>query len=520
MSDTKRPGRSLTQRTITGMVWTAWGKAAYTGLQLGVLAVMARLLTPADFGVVSAALVVIGFSTVFSQLGFGPALVQRQELEPRHLDTAFIGSVVFGAVLGALVWLAAPDAARLLKIEGVQPVLRVLAWVFPLQGLGVAAESLLRRDLRFLWLANLDVVAYAIGYGVVGITLALAGWGVWALVAGQITQGLVRTGALLSTRPPRLRPVFELRAFRELVYFGGGFTVARAANYVAVQGDNIVVGRFLGPQALGFYGRAYSLMSAPAYAFGTVLDQVLFPAMAKVQHDPQRLAMAYRRGVSLIALLVLAPSAMLILLAPEFITILLGSRWTPAVASFQILAIGMLFRTSYKMSDSLARSTGAVYRRAWRQILYAALVVLGAWIGQHWGIAGVAWGALAALTVNFFVMADLSMDVAQLTWASFWQAHLPAVRLTLVSFPVVWATTTLLRSMGAPPLAVLAVAGSVGAATVLALGLWAPHRFLGSEGLWVLDALRGLLPHWLSGNRAPPVAQPPAYRPATAREAP
>ena len=164
----------------------------------------------------------------------------------------------------------------------------MLAWVFPLQGLGVAAESLLRRELRFQWLANLDVSAYAIGYGLVGIALALAGWGVWALVAGQITQGLLRTGVLLIYRRPSLRQPFDLRAFRDLVYFGGGFTVARAANYVAVQGDNLVVGRFLGPQALGFYGRAYSLMSAPAYSFGNVLDQVLFPAMAKVQHDPQR----------------------------------------------------------------------------------------------------------------------------------------------------------------------------------------------------------------------------------------
>jgi len=511
--------RTLTQRTITGMAWTAWGKAAYAGLQLGVLAVMARLLAPADFGVVSAALVVIGFSTVFSQLGFGPALVQRPELEPRHLDTAFSASVLFGALLGAIIWLGAPSAAALLRIEGVSPVLRVLAWVFPLQGLGVAAESLLRRELRFQWLANLDVSAYAIGYGLVGIALALAGWGVWALVAGQIAQGLVRTGVLLFHRPPRLRPTFDLRAFRELLYFGGGFTVAKAANYLAVQGDNLVVGRFLGPQALGFYGRAYSLMSAPAYGFGTVLDVVLFPAMAKVQHDPKRLAMAYRRGVSLIALLVLAPSAALLLLGPEFIAVVLGSRWAPAVAPFQILTIGMLFRTSYKMSDSLARSTGAVYRRAWRQILYAALVLLGAWIGQHWGISGVAWGALAALAVNFFVMAELSLSVTGMTWGALWQAHVPAVRLTIASFPIVLVTTLVLRHFAVPHLAVLGVAAGVAAASTLALCVRWPHLFLGSEGLWILEALRGLRPRRRDAG-ARSRADGPLYQAARAEDAP
>ena len=108
-----------------------------------------------------------------------------------------------------------------------------------------------------------------------------------------------------------------------------------------------------------------------------------------------RLAAAYLRAVALIALLVLPLSAALILLAPEVVRVALGPRWGLAVAPFQILGIGMLFRTSYKMSDSIARSTGAVYRRAWRQVIYAALVVVGAWVGQHWGIAGVAWGALA-----------------------------------------------------------------------------------------------------------------------------
>jgi O-antigen/teichoic acid export membrane protein len=487
-------GHGLTRRTITGMLWAAWGKGAQTGLQLLVLAVMARLVSATDFGVVSAALVVIGLSGIFSQLGFGPALVQRPELEQRHLDTAFTSSVLFGLLLGSIIWIGAPAAAEFLRIDAVRPVLRTMAWVFPLQGLGVMADSLLRRDLHFRWLATLDVVAYGLGYGVVGIGLGLAGLGVWALVSGYMAQTLVRSVVLLVKRPPRWRNRFDGEAFQELLYFGGGFTVARVANYLAVQGDNLVVGRFLGPQALGFYGRAYTLMSAPAYAFGTVLDQVLFPAMAKVQHHPERLAAAYRRGVALIALLTLAPSAALILLAPELISVVLGPRWAPTVAPFQILAIGMLFRTSYKMSDSIARSTGAVYRRAWRQIIYAALVVLGAWIGQHWGIAGVAWGALAALTVNFFMMAELSLSVAGIDWATFWRAHVPAVWLTIGSFPFVWASAAVLRRWDLPPLGVLGITTVVACAVVLLLCVRAPNLFLGPDGRWVLEALRGMLP--------------------------
>lgn len=485
--------RALTQRTLAGMLWMGYGKAAFAILQLVVLAVLARLVAPVDFGVISAALVVIGFSAIVSQLGLGPAIVQRPELEPRHLDTAFTASMLLGLALGGIIWAVAPLAADFMHLDGLTPVLRALAWVFPLNGLGTVASGLLSRELRFSWLANLDVVSYGIGYGAVGITTALLGWGVWALVAGQLGQALVRNAMLLKQHPPRLPPKLERAALQDLVYFGGGFTIAKLANYAALYGDNVVTGRFLGAEALGYYGRAYSLMSAPAYGFGAVLDAVLFPAMARVQDDPLRLAAAYRRGVALIAIVVLAPSATIILLAPEVIHVVLGNRWTAVIVPFQILGIGMLFRTSYKMSDSIARSTGAVYRRAWRQVLYAGLVVLGAWIGQRWGVSGVAWGALGALAVNFFLMAELSLDVAQITWREFWAAHRPAVLLTVCSFPVVWGATQLVRDLDAPPIAVILVAGVLQLLVCGVLIARLPQLFLGKDGQWMMDTLRGFL---------------------------
>ncbi len=489
------------------------GKAIYTLLQLGVLAVLGRLITPADFGVVSAALVVIGLSTIVSNLGLGPAIVQRPQLEQRHLDTAFTASLILGAVLGGIIWLTAPLAAAFMHMEGVTPVLRALAWVFPLNALGTVSSSLLTRDLEFSWLAARDVITYGLGYGVVGIGAALLGWGAWALVAGQIAQAVLKSAVLLARHPPSRRLYIERQAFKDLAYFGGGFTVARLANYVAVYGDNVVTGRFLGPAALGYYGRAYSLMSAPAYAFGTVLDAVLFPAMAKVQNDPRRLAAAYRRGVALIALLVLPASAPIILLAPEVIRVALGPHWGAAVAPFQVLGIGMLFRTSYKMSDSIARSTGAVYRRAWRQILYAGLVVIGAWIGQHWGIVGVSWGALVALTINFVVMAELSIDVAQLTWGEFWDAHRPAVLLAIGSFPLVWAVVAATRALALPSLAILALTG---ATFLLVSGLlvWRlPASFLGRDGQWMMETMRSFLSRPARASAAR-VQSEPAVAPA------
>ena len=515
MTGAKKP--SLTHHTVAGIFWLSYGKAAFFILQLVVIGVLARLVTPAAFGVVNAALIVTGFSAIVSQLGLGPALVQRPSLDRRHIDTAYTFSFLFGLSLGAILWFGAPVAADFLRMPDVTPVLRALSWVFPLNGLQTVGQSLLSRDLHFSWLANLDVISYGIGFGVIGIVTAFLGWGVWSLVAAQIGQSLGRTVVLLWKHPPRVRFIFDRPAFLDLAYFGGGFTIARVANYIAVNGDNFIVGRFLGAAPLGYYGRAYSLMSAPAYAFGTVLDQVLFPAMAKVQDDLKRLAAAYRRGVALIALLVLPASAAIIYLAPEVIRIALGPKWGPAVVPFQVLGIGMLFRTSYKMSDSISRSTGAVYRRAWRQLIYGGLVVLGAWIGTHWGIVGVSWGALSALSVNFFLMAALGQQVAGLSWRDFWKAHEPAVLLTVASFPLVWGATTFLRGQAVPALVTLIVGGIIltGACALL---IWRfPRVFLGADGQWMADTMRGFLRKIRKSDGRPKLGG--AYEPSAAKDA-
>ena len=484
-----RRAGSLTDRTIGGLLWMLWGKGAHALFHLGILAVLARLLTPADFGVVSAALVVIGFSLIFSQIGLGPALVQRPVLEQRHLDTAFVATMVFAALLGVSIAAGAPLVAGFFRSEALTPVLRWLALIFPLQGLALVAESTAKRDLRFRWLANSDVVTYALGYGVVGITLALLGFGLWALVVAEIAKVSMRAIVLIAGQRVRPRVAWDRAAWRELMYFSGGFTIARVANYLAGQGDNLVVGRALGPVALGIYGRAYQLMAAPATGLGGMLDSVLFPAMAKVQDDKVRLAGAYRRGVAMLAMVVMPLSAISYLIAPEIIRVALGPSWDAAVLPFRVLAVGMLFRTSYKLSDSLSRATGSVYRRAWRQIVYAALVIGGAMAGQRWGIGGVAVAVVGALAVNFGLMAQLSLQLTGMTWREFGRAHVPGLALAVVCTPAALGAVYALRPIAPAAVVAIGVFGAAGAAALLFIRV-APGPFLGPDGAWMVETLR------------------------------
>lgn len=484
----------LTGRALSGLLWTFSGTGVQAVAQLLVLMALGRLVTPAEFGIMGAATVVIALSQVVSQIGVGPAIVQRRELEPVHVRVAVTLSATLGVLLGVIVWLGAPAIAAFYRMPAMEPVLRVVALLFPLDGLSTVSRSLLTRELRFRLFVALELIAYIVGYACVGVFLAWQGYGVWALAIASVSQATLTTLALyLATRHP-IRPSFNLRASRELLSFGFGHSLAQIGVVLSQQGDNLVVGRWLGPAALGIYGRAYTLMVMPATAFGRIVNRVLFPVMAKVQDDPARLGAAYERAVAIVALVSLPVSAFLWVVAPEFIPLVLGPAWTGVVQPFRLFSISLLFRMSSRISDALTKAAGAVYGRALRQGIYAALVFGGAIVGQRWGVGGVAVAVSIAMGLNFLSMAALARSVTGLSWSRFARAHAPGALLATLIAVAVGLVVHGARSAGLDDIPLL-IAAACTAAAVTGAALWLRGgMFLGPHGTWasqrVLDLVR------------------------------
>lgn len=494
---------SFAHKAIGGLLWTSYGQGAQAVLQVVVLATLARLLVPEDFGIVAAALVVTRFSEIFSQLGVGAAIVQQPDLEERHIETGFGISVLLGFVCAAAVLALAEPLDGFFRIEGLAPYIRALAITFPILGVSTVASGLLRRNLRFRDLARIQVLSYCLGYAVVGIGLGFLGFGAWALVGATIAEAVITAFLKLAAQPHSKRLRFRTDAARELLYFGAGHSSNRIANFFALQGDYLIIGRFLGATPLGLYERAYRVMNVPAKVLGSVLERVLFPSMASIQEDTTRLRDAYRKSVAFVALTVLPVSAFSILVAPELIRVALGPGWSEAVVPFQILTLGMYFRTAYKVGNAVARATGAVYRGAWRQAVYAILVVAGALVGQRWGVNGVAVGVLFALVGIFLLNAHLGAILTRLTWSEFGRLHLPATGIALLLGVQTWGVVTLMRAAEAGAFFVLAGATLAGGVTLLVLALRAPERALGPDGAWMLRTFREYveghvtLPRWV-----------------------
>jgi O-antigen/teichoic acid export membrane protein len=468
------------------MLWTFGGTGVQGLVQLLVVMALGRLLTPAEFGVMGAAVVIIALSQIVSQVGVGPAIVQRRELDRTHVRVAFTISGILGFVLGAGVWLAAPALAAFYRIPAVEPVLRGLAILFPIDGLNTVGDSLLTRQLRFRLFVALDVGSYVLGYACIGVVLAWRGFGVWALVAANLSQVTLRTIAMyVATRHP-VRPSLNLQASRDLLSFGLGHSMAQVGTVLSQQGDNLVVGRWLGPAALGVYGRAYGLMVMPASVFGRIVNRVLFPVMAQVQDEPDRLAAAYERALAIVALVSLPVSAFHWVVAPEFIPVLLGPKWAGVVLPFRLFTFSLLFRMSSRISDACTKAAGAVYSRALLQGVFAVMVLVGAFIGQRWGVGGVAIAVSVAMCINWLSMAALGRSVTGLSWPRFVRAQAPGALFSLVVGGAVAITVQAARTAHLGKVPILIAAGVTAGAVTYVVSRFRSRLLLGSHGIWAV----------------------------------
>jgi PST family polysaccharide transporter len=404
----------MARTVFGGMSWSLVGAVGQALLQMLALVVLARLISVEQFGLAVAASVIMSFVVLLGQLGIGPALVQIRTLNRTDIATAFHLATAFGVVLAAIMIVGAPVLGPLVGLPAHSSFLPLLSIAVILGGLSAVAMSLLQRDMRFRELAVVGLVSYGVGYFGTALVLAQAGAGAVSLIWGQIVQALLQAvGFSFYVRPDvRLSSLAQMRASsRRLLGFGTGYSLARIGNWVGLNGDNLVVSSVLGPSALGVYSRSYQLLVQPANLIGTVADKVLFPSFARMQDDGGRLARAYVLVNSLVAIVTVPVSLLLCVLAPEVVDVLLGARWSGVTLPLQIFAVVLLPRTAYKISGSLMRATGDVFRGAWRQWLYALEVVAGCWVGSHWGVVGVAAGASVAIVLHFFTMLVFSARV-------------------------------------------------------------------------------------------------------------
>lgn len=473
---------SLTSRTVNSTFWQSSAVAFQAVVQLMVVAVLARLLEPADFGLIAVANLVIGFAGMFTQFGFSQAIIQKKILTSIDIRVAFSLSLTTAFAMMISLLLTAPIFARFFRNPGVVPVLQVLSFSFLFANLGIVAESLLVRELAFKKLFWVSLLSYTVGYALVGISLAMLGYGVWALVSAALAVRLMRSIILIWVQSHPKRPSFKRRELHELLRYGGGITLSAQLKYVANNGDYFVIGRWLGPAALGIYQQAFNIVVTFSRYLGDVLEKVLFATASRIQGESDRLARSYSLSLSLVNFLLLPISVIIIVLAPEMVWVYLGPKWMEAVLPTQILAVGLMFRNQSRISDAFVNAMGTVYKTAARKAVFATVVVLGSLIGQQWGIVGVAVAVTFAMILDYLLVLELGIRLTKVGWKQYMVDMLPGIAMSGIVLVVTFSIATFLRSLNAGPFWVLIgslLATLLVVATVV--GLFPP--VLGATGL-------------------------------------
>jgi O-antigen/teichoic acid export membrane protein len=467
--------QSLSARTLRGVQWATLSTLITAVLQVGYTAVMARLLSPQAFGLVAMAGVVLRFGSYFAEMGLGHALVQRPELQPTDIRATFTASLLLSATFTALAWLLAPLAVFFLANDAVIPLVRGMALGFFFTGLGMTATSLLRRELRFKSLAIIEVVSYVLGYGGVGISMALSGGGVWSLVAAGLAQQLLLSLLTYSVVRHPIRPVLTWAPYAPLLGYGSRVSFITFLEFLSGNLDTLLIGRLLGPGALGIYSRAYQLLYLPTYYLTHSLARVVFPALSQIQAQLARLRQVYLSSTTLVAWLVLPLCAGMAVAAPELVKTMLGTRWGAAVPVLQLLCLAIPLTMTTMFAGIVCDACAYLQRKLVLNLQY--LTVLAALLyGLHgYGLLGIAAAIVLGETVRTLMYMRLMHLDLDLPYRELLRMYGPGLRLALLVGGSIALASAPLRAAQAPLLATLLLQMLVGA-VVLAAGTlrWPP----------------------------------------------
>lgn len=399
---TARPMPSMSRQIRKGLGSMAMQVAATKATGFAVKLILARLLVPEMFGLVAMVTVVIGFLAIFADLGLKDALIQRRREPSSSLryDSAFWFLAVFGLIMAAVVWLAGvPFIIWFYDEPRLAPIAMALAFSLWLGTLTTIPRVRLTRLMKFRQIVRADVMAMLAG-AASAIALALAGAGLWSLVAQSMTTSAMMLVLLWRTTRWRPRRRFHLASLRDVVGFSGHILANSVLYYMRKNMDVIIVGYLLGATALGVYGLAFALTETLRMQLYSVVNKVMFPAYSRMQDDPAAMKPYYLATIRYMALVTWPLSTLLILFADPLIPVLFGEVWVEAVRPVQILAVAsMVFALSGTPAEVL-KGLGKARLLFWLSMIHTFFialpsVVIGAWF---FGIEGAAWGVLVQYT--------------------------------------------------------------------------------------------------------------------------
>jgi len=440
---------STKEQMATSFSWNTLTVVLQVVIQLAYTGLLARLVEKDSFMLMGIVLGIMGFAEIFSQVGVGPALIQRKEVHQQHINGAFYIAVILGLGFTLLFLGFAPVIANFYELPELKPIIQVVCTSFIISAIAVVPRSMMMKHMRFKTMFKASMISIVGGNLVVGLTLAYLQWDVWAYVWALFAQNMLMTLALWYYEPVRVSLQWEWKYTRELVRYGAGSTLFNALNYLATKLDVLLVPRALraGQNELSvvqrnmasYFERASYAMTQPITIMGKLSDSVLFSGMSRMQDDRERLQKTVTLATSMLGVILIPSSIYMLFFADELITLWLGMDYLETASILKVLFLAVVFRSMSKLGDSLLRAKDAVYQGSLFKAIYVLLIAAGIWWGRAYGMQGVALGIVLATIIHYLMNMFMTTRLIQLGWWELLKAWIPGLILGAICLLSSWS---------------------------------------------------------------------------------
>lgn len=441
---------NIKQSAVRGAAWTGFGQVARYSIATVTTIALARLIPPADFGVFAIIMAVTQFAQLFADFGVGAAVIQQRETSERALSTCFWVNLAIGAGCGLLLIVAAPFATDFFTAPALGQLALGAAANVVLCSIMVVPQSLLAREFRFRENTLIQLVAGITG-SVAAVTSALMGLGVWSLLIQPIVGSIVSAALIFRYCGWKPRALFAYDDVKGIMAFSYNLLGSNVISYIGRNIHNFILGKGLGPAALGHYNMAQTITYFPIGQISAVIVRVLFPALSRLQDDLPRFRAGYLSAVSAIALGTFPITTGIFAVADDFVAVVFGPEWLAMTPVVKLVTWVSMLQSVGTTAGTILLSTGNSRALFFNSSWSAAASAIGLLIGANWGLYGVSIAFTIVNVITYSVLIRAALRQVQLPFRDYCMTLARPLAAALGMTVVVCVTAMALSGIGALP---------------------------------------------------------------------
>lgn len=392
----------LKSKTIHGLSWSFLESIGLRGVQFAFGIALARLLIPEQFGLIAMLTFFMAVAQSFLDSGFGAALIQKRDATQTDICSVFYFNIVVGLAAAGLLCLVAPWIAIFYNQPILTPLIRLLSLTLVINSIGLIQNTILTRQINFKTLTKVSLIASLLS-GIIGVTMAVAGFGVWSLAVQQVSSTFFRTVFLWFLNAWRPALIFSLKSLREMFSFGSRLLASGLLNQIF---DNIyllAIGKLFSATDLGFFTSAKTLQELPSQTLSRIVDRVTFPVFSIIQDDPARLKKALKKALTFLVFINFPIMIGLVAIARPLVLVLLSEKWAESIPYLQLLSFLGLLYPLHVINLNLLQGLGRSELFLRLEVIKKVLIIVNIALTWRWGISAMIYGMIATSVFSYYL---------------------------------------------------------------------------------------------------------------------